>query len=81
MIEKIIGFIITYILKFFWSEAEEWIKEYTDKKTREAINAENLKRYNEAIDQKLPIEERHSRMQDLINGTDRRANTKWFDRL
>ncbi len=74
MLEKLFAILVTYILRFFWSEGEIWLKEYTDKKTREAINAENLKRYEEALNNKLPQDERHKRMQDLINGVDNRKS-------
>lgn len=72
MIARIVAFVITYVVRFFWSEAESWLSEYTEKKKIEAINEENLRRYNEALHNNMPDSERQRRAHDLINGVDTR---------
>lgn len=47
----------------------DWYAALQKAREQKKINEENLKRYEEAIENKLPDEERRKRAQDLLNGS------------
>lgn len=61
--------LFTLIISFFWDKIIVFFYRVWERREQAKIDEDNVKKYEEAIEKKLPSEERVRRAEDLLNGT------------
>lgn len=65
---KLGEWVIIILVNYLYGRIKDAIVEYKEKRERERIARENLKKYEEAVKNGLPREEQIKRAEDLLNG-------------
>ena len=72
-LKKIATWLGTILITILWDKVANWYDTYKREREERKIREDNLAKYEQAIREGLPSNERAKRAENLLNGTDTRS--------